>query len=340
MLWQGIQLTPEVGIEHISYAFDNNQAPNQSSSLSYTAPQASLTLKFVAEKHSAKHTKTIEPTIQYRYKKVTDNASGITLAPSFDSDWLTVNKQTLLRSSRFSGYDRIENTNQLATALTHRIFNTQGAQVFAAAVGQIIYFQDLVEQNSLTGGTSPATFSKHNSAFIADVNAQLSPHWQSLATLLWNSEENLIREGSFSLRYRGDRKSALMSPTIANLSYHFRGRDQQLTLLQNNIEQVDVSVVTPISQNIGLIGRYQYDLSLHSSIESLAGIEYNNCCIKLRFVYRDGLIYNVDDPGGSNSHDRSFFLQIQLKGLAGIGESLENLLQESIFGYQPRASKP
>ena len=118
-----------------------------------------------------------------------------------------------------------------------------------------------------------------------------------------------------------------------NLRYHYRRAEPSRSLLSQNIEQLDANFVTPIGRSFGLLGRFQYDIQANRSIETLAGGQYESCCIKLRLVYRDGLIYDVDNPS-NESHDRSVFLQIQFKGLMGIGNTVENLLEESLFGYR------
>ena len=88
----------------------------------------------------------------------------------------------------------------------------------------------------------------------------------------------------------------------------------------------------------GLLGRYQYDLANHRSIETLAGLQFNDCCIQLRLVYRDGVIYEptatLSDSVTNPERDRSIYFQIEFKGLAGVGRALENVLEESIFGYR------
>ena len=44
-----------------------------------------------------------------------------------------------------------------------------------------------------------------------------------------------------------------------------------------------------------------------------------------------------DETELKNERDRSLFLQIELKGLFGIGDTIENILDESIFGYKSKS---
>ena len=102
-----------------------------------------------------------------------------------------------------------------------------------------------------------------------------------------------------------------------------------------------------INRYWGLFGQFQYDITHDYSAESLAGVEYNNCCVKLRLVYREGLVYNdtvannatlmnnaMIDNQPNIERDRSIVLQFELKGLFTVGNTVEKILSESILGYR------
>jgi LPS-assembly protein len=63
-------------------------------------------------------------------------------------------------------------------------------------------------------------------------------------------------------------------------------------------------------------------------LETFGGIEYNSCCWGLRVV---GRRYLTDTDGEYNS---GVFLQLELKGLAGIGRETASFLETNIPGYQ------
>lgn len=336
MQWGGIRVAPSVGIQHLQYDLDkpaNISTTNKDFKPSASAPQAQLKFDMVFEKSfgqpqagkpSRRHT--LEPGLLYLYRDA-DKQDDF---PLFDTDRLTINRAQLTRSRAFGGYDRLENSNQASIYVTHRRFNSQGEERLAATIGQIRYFQD---PDLLNGPVSSTTLNNSNqrinqSAIISDIEARFGRRWQTYASALWDPEDDQLDEGSISLRYRNQKARA----SIANLGYHYRLADKRQSLLQRDIEQADLSFVTAISHRWALIGRYQYDTTQARSNESLAGIEYNDCCVKWRVIYRDGLVYNGD--GLQNQRDRSIFLQIELKGLFGIGNSVESVLDESISGYR------
>ena len=324
MQWGGIRLSPSIGVQHLAYDLDDTLNNAVDNTPSITAPQAQIKFDMVFEKNNTARS-TLEPGIFYVYRDADDQNAF----PLFDTGLLTINRNHLTRDDAFSGYDRLEDTNQAALYLTHRRFNTHGKETLAATIGQINYFQDAT---TATDSLSRRNTSSDSSALIADIEAKLGSQWQSHITALWDANDNQLEEGSFALRYRSKNSYNRRQTSIANLGYHYRLADNRLSLLEEDIEQADLSFVTPLSRHWAFIGRYQFDTTQNRSNESLAGIEYNDCCIKWRIIYRDGLVYR--GAGIENKRDRSVFLQIELKGLFGMGNALENILDESIRGYR------
>jgi LPS-assembly protein len=99
------------------------------------------------------------------------------------------------------------------------------------------------------------------------------------------------------------------------------------------IDQTDLAVIWPVGNRFALIGRWNFDLNSERTIEGLAGIEYNDCCWKLRLVGRRYL----DTPSARQFADAvtrtGVFFQVVFKGLGSLDDSVENLLSESIRGY-------
>ena len=94
------------------------------------------------------------------------------------------------------------------------------------------------------------------------------------------------------------------------------------------IEQTDVSFSWPIGKEWNAIGRWNYDLPRKKSIEMFAGVEYNSCCWAFRAVGRRFLT-NIN-----GDFQTGFFLQFELKGLAGVGQMTVDFLSQQIPGYQ------
>ena len=67
----------------------------------------------------------------------------------------------------------------------------------------------------------------------------------------------------------------------------------------------------------------------------MAGIEYNNCCWRVRLVYQryvDQQTRRVTDD--LVEYENATYIEFQLKGLGGIGTRVTEMLEEFIRGYQ------
>jgi LPS-assembly protein len=78
------------------------------------------------------------------------------------------------------------------------------------------------------------------------------------------------------------------------------------------------------------VGRWNYSLPENNILDALAGMEYGDCCWALRMVAR----HHRDNPEQETA-DNSVYLELELKGLASVGNRVNELLEEVILGYQP-----
>ena len=136
----------------------------------------------------------------------------------------------------------------------------------------------------------------------------------------WDTGAERTNKASLSLRYQpGPRR-------VVNAAYRFV-RETRFTE-QNSIEQADISFAWPLLRNWRAVGRWNYALAEATTLESFAGLEYESCCWALRTVVRR---YLSSDGG---DHTNALFLQLELKGLTGIGRSTVDFLERSIPGYE------
>ena len=64
-------------------------------------------------------------------------------------------------------------------------------------------------------------------------------------------------------------------------------------------------------------------------LETLAGLEYEDCCWAVRAVARQ-----YRNNASEVDSQTAFYMELELKGLSRLGTGLEALLQNSILGYQ------
>jgi len=85
----------------------------------------------------------------------------------------------------------------------------------------------------------------------------------------------------------------------------------------------------------------QYSLLYSEIQDSFIGVEKENCCWRFRLLARRymnnvTIINNqpVTTTGASGSSQDGVFFQIELKGLTGFGNDVDQFLQKSIYGFQ------
>jgi LPS-assembly protein len=84
-----------------------------------------------------------------------------------------------------------------------------------------------------------------------------------------------------------------------------------------------------------LLGRWNYDIQKSRTIETFGGVEFNDCCWQIRLVGRQFLSDPASLAIDDTESDRGVFLQVVLKGLAGLGGRIDTLLENGIRGYTP-----
>lgn len=255
---------------------------------------------------------TLEPRVFYLYQQYEDQVD----LPRFDASTLTFGYDQLWRDNRFSGIDRIGDANQLSVGLTSRMLNAAtGREFFRASIGQIRYFED--RRVTLSGIQGPEDLTS-KSEFAAELAGRVGA-WSLGGDLVWDPNLDEVTRGGAYISFRAD------NDHIMHLGYRFQ---------RHSIDQTDMAVLWPISKRYSLIGRWNYDVNSRRTIEGLAGIEYNDCCWKLRLVGRRYL----DTPSARLFADAvsrtGIFIQVVFKGLASLDDSVESLLSESIQGYR------
>ncbi|HWK53289.1 MAG TPA: LPS assembly protein LptD [Hyphomicrobiales bacterium] len=272
----------------------------------------------------ADYSQTLEPRLYYLYSEYEDQSD----IPLFDSSELTFSFYQLFRDDRFSGQDRVGDANQLTLAVSSRLYDGAGREKARASIGQIQYFEDrrvaLARPDSLDRQAS--------SALVGELSVQLDPRWQARSYVEYNHIDHKLIAGNFLFQYQSDINR------ILNFGYRFRDLPNPITPtgLDRRIKQTDVSGIWPLNDRWGLIGRWNFDIGNKRNLETIAGVEYSNCCWNLRLVARqwidnDALFYGVKDD------NRGIFIQFELKGLGSVlGGNVSGILNNGITGYRDR----
>lgn len=250
-------------------------------------------------------TQTLEPRLDYLYVPFR-NQDDI---PLFDTTDIDRSYSWLFLNNRFTGADRLGDANQLTTALATRFFrNDDGREQLYAAVGQIFYFDD--RRVNLEPDDPPET--SNTSGPIAEAQVNFDDAVSLRGTLQWDPELDSTRRSALDLTYRPD------SERLVSVSHRFA---------KDTLEQLDLAFIWPVDDRWRLLGRWNYSLADSRNLDLFAGFEYDDCCWALRMVARQR--QELDEADTRNS----VYLQVELKGLANVGRNIDNLLRDTILGY-------
>lgn len=249
---------------------------------------------------------TLEPRLFYLYVPFRDQSD----IPIFDSILVDPSYTWLFLENRFTGADRLGDANQLTTALTSRLITNDGQERLRFSVGQIQYFED---RRVTLENTAPEESS--NSLLLAETLVQLNPRTFLRGTLQWDADNNNTQRSALDLGYR------FANDRLFNFSYRYAQSD--------DLEQLDLSTLWRIDDQWRTVGRWNYSLKQKRNLDAFIGVEYEECCWALRMLARQ----HRDSPQDEKATN-SFYVQLELKGLTGVGTRINRLLEDIIRGYE------
>lgn len=330
-------VTPSVRYIHRDYNLDETR-PGDRDDASIGTAIASLDAGIVFERPASWRgnaaTQTLEPRIYYLYveEEFQDDL------PFFDTTRLTPSYDELFRHTRYAGYDRVGDANRMALGLSTSFYRlSDGRELFTASIGQMFHFEDREVLDGDFGGNDPTA---DTSPIFLSMTTYLA-NWRFRGTYEHDTEDNRSNRGYFSASYRSKNNA------VFNVNYAMTRETQQRGIRPRQGEETDISFYWPLGQRDAwsLIGRWNYGWDSDQTIESLVGLEYNDCCWAARVVFRRHLEeprrIAVTSPGApprfivDRRADTGIYFEFQLKGLASLGGRLDNLLSNSIPGFAP-----
>jgi LPS-assembly protein len=307
------QVTPKVGVHMSQYSLEN-RTDGGPTTLSRTLPTFSLDSTLFMEREDnwrgTGYVQTLEPRLYYVYIPYKDQSQF----PVFDSGVADFNFAQIFSENRYTGYDRLNDANQLTAALTTRLLDGQtGAERFKAMFGQRYYFSP--QRVTIAGETTrQADFSNA----VAAVNGLIAPKTYGDAAWEYSYRESQTARFAAGVRYQ---------PELGKvISGSYRYTNAMLTSQPSNVDQFDIAGQWPISGQWSVVGRQNWSLRDKKSLETIAGTEYNAGCWTLRVVaQRLGAV--------SGTANTTLFVQLELHDFASIGASPISLLRRTVPGY-------
>jgi LPS-assembly protein len=310
--------TPKLTLRHTDYQLEqeNNPSPDRNPHRNISSFSLDSGLFFERDMNffGTSLLQTFEPQLFYLYTPYRDQS----LIPVFDSSTVGFSSAQLFQDNRFSGRDRVGDTEQVSLSLTSRFLQQDdGLERFRTTVGQIYYLRD--RRVSLGGNVLDTTT---NTDAILEAEAKLTRHLSLRGNLLWNTTYDTITQRYIKLQHRASNRE------IVNIAYREQGN--RVTAPGSVVKEIDASALLPINPRWSFIGRRYHSLPDDRTLEKLFGVEYESCCWAFRAVRR--AVYTPDPQYGGLLY--SWYLQLELKGLTGIGDRIETLMEETVVGYK------
>lgn len=337
--WAGGFLIPQVFVDNTSYTvYQPTPAANMTRpflSASRTLPIVDVDGGLYFDKYwgTSHHIiQTLEPRVFYLYVPFL-NQDGY---PNFDTMLLPFSFEQLFALNRFTGYDRLDNANQLSFALTSRLMDGDtGRQILRADIGVIEYFTT-PRVNLFNSSLTPTAVGDSFSPLASRVTLYPTDNWSFIGNIAWNMRLNRINNGGATVVY-----SAAHS-RIASVGYEFV-RDigtSPLNFLEldRNTEYFHLGLAWPITRRWSTLGYWYYNINRKRSESYYIGTEFNTCCYAIRFVVDrsyTGTLFTSPSNAFTNQFKTTYFVQIELKGLGSYSNNnATSLLVSTLPGYR------
>ena len=296
---------PKISLHATAYHL-SNPAIGQDADFRRVLPTISIDSGLVFERQAkffgTAVTQTLEPRLFYVNTPYRDQSNF----PNFDSASADFNFAQIFSENRFTGHDRIGDSNQVTTALVSRYIEENGEERFKLALGERFYFN--TQRVSLDNRVSQS-----RSDLLLAGAGKLSDTLNAEASLQVSQSDRQSIRSNYGMRWQPAPKKVL------NLDYRFQ---------RDSLKQLDLSGQWPVADRWYAVGRSNYSMRDKKIVDGLVGFEYKDDCWSFRIV---GQRFAT----ATNTSTTAFFIQLELNGLSKLGSNPLEILKKNISGYQP-----
>ncbi|GGY10019.1 LPS-assembly protein LptD [Paludibacterium paludis] len=317
-------LRPKLGVNYTNYdlaAYQGAASRNATRTLPVFTVDSGLYFDRDTRLLGSDYTQTLEPRLYY----VNIPTKAQSQLPNFDSSENDIGFAQLFTENRFSGGDRINGANQVSAALTSSLINQDtGLETLRVAVGQRFYFRN--DDISLSGAETQRK--KNGSDILASIGGSLTRSLRLDSSYQYNNDLGKTQRYDMGVIYQPKQGKTL------SVRYRY-GRDEQVSATRRDyLRQLDIAVQWPLTKNVYALARNNYSLRDRKNLEQLAGVEYNQGCWSVRLVGQRYVTNLVTTR-------TAYFIQLELKGIGGLGSNPIDTLRLAIPGYsQTRSVEP
>jgi len=347
---------PRIGLKGLAYKLDESSlVAGADSSPRFITPQASIDAGLYFERDAnvfgGDYLQTLEPRAFYFYSAYRNQDSLYKLTPNksyinFDAGDLTFNYNQLFRTTRFAGGDRLDDANQLSLAVSTAFSSKNtGVERLRMSIGQIFYGRDrevLIYDKGINATSAVLKESRRSTSdWAAQVSGQVSARLHVSADAAYDQQTDHLDSANAGIHYMDD------SYRIANIIYRYTLKplitspSQLVPVAVQSMNQLDTSIILPINSRWSIIARNNHDFTHDVELDTFAGLEYNDCCYRVRVVGRRWLRVDYTTQGffeklSNKDFEPSIMIEVELKGLGSMDRQLSNLLERTVTGFKDR----
>lgn len=326
-------ITPRMQLHATQYQFDSALS-NGDRSASRTLPTFSLDSGLVFERDAAffgrAFLQTLEPRAFYTYTPYRDQSR----LPVYDTAANDFNFATIYTENAFGGNDRLADNNLLTLGVTTRLLDPNtGAEAARFGIAQRLRFSD---QQVTLPGVAPAN--ERLSDLLLGAGITWTPEWGFDSTVQYNPKTRRSIRSTIGARYSPGNYRTVSA------AYRFqRGTSEQIDIgwqwplnsLWGGDKGRDVGNKDKVrgqGQGAGRwysVGRLNYSLQDRKLVDTVVGLEYDNCC----WIGR--VVLERLQSGVTTSNTRLLF-QIEFVGFSrlSLGASPLETFKQNVPRYQ------
>ncbi|MBM6551510.1 LPS-assembly protein LptD [Marinomonas ostreistagni] len=248
---------------------------------------------------------TLIPRFNYLYAPY-ENQTQI---PDFDANNMNMTYGQAFSNRRFSGNDRIGDTEQVALGLESRFYDGNNINRWTLQGGQVFYLED--RRVGVSGPTGDVVDDTPYSAFLTSASYN-GDNFTLSNQLNYDFYDDRVDLAQSALKYRPD------NGFVFNVSFSYVREDEdededELT------KQASFGAILPLNRNWHFFHQQSYDWVKGEETAQVNGLGYENCCIKASLSYQRWR--DDDDVNGNSVFDKGIFLQFILRSLSGVSRS-------------------
>jgi len=322
----GFNISSNIGLKSINYDLSDNVQ----NAKNINVPNALLDISTIFIKNDGNNKYLVEPKLALGYSAYENQQNN----PIFDSDVISSNND-LFNNDRFSGMDRIGDQSFYTLSMRYKKISL-GHEKISLNLSKKYYTKDR------------KVWMPHTNNSIEAMNAKEGPMF-IVASWKPNKKTSIMGYGEY---FKKNKKVPLGGITLNHKfnsgSVSFAKRYRRMAGdFNDQMDYTEVFADIDLNPNFKLIAKLKRDNENNKNVESLVGIEYENCCVALRitgtdrnlsrYILNQEILYlhlgdawdNVIDIENKSRINFEF----ELKGLNSSFDKVNKLINNSLFNY-------